>query len=179
MPLAVDPPGRRQPRERPRSASPWRPCTLLPQLAQRPTPTANFRGDRAHLGQLDLELLGSPLVLDLPATVRAARRQRYVRLSRSWNADGSHSMTMATMSITAFVVRGRAGSSFGSPLENGAALALARTAGSPAGAAPARPMRASRWLRRSFSFASSAVLRSSIFRRLAISPNQLLVGVGL
>src|ERR1039458_10318397 len=22
--------------------SPWRPCTLLPQLAQRPTPTANF-----------------------------------------------------------------------------------------------------------------------------------------
>ena len=65
---------------------------------------AELRGDRAHLGKLDLELLGGPLVLDLPATVRATRRQRYVDLPVG-NPNRSHAMAVATMSITPATTR--------------------------------------------------------------------------
>ena len=61
--------------------SAWRPWTRLPQRAAATDADVEPRGDRAHRGKIDLELLGGPLELEhLAAAVRTARRQRRVEL---------------------------------------------------------------------------------------------------
>jgi hypothetical protein len=86
-----------------------------------------LRGDRAHLGKLDLELLGDPLVLDLPATVRATCGQRHVDLPVG-NPDRSHAVAVATMSITA-PAPGTCRLLFWIAFGERSSLALARTTG--------------------------------------------------
>jgi hypothetical protein len=84
-------------------------------------------GDRAHLGKLDLELLGGPLVLDLPATVRAAWGQRYIDRPVG-STNGSHAVAVATMSVTAATPR-RCRLLFRIAFRERSRLPLARTAG--------------------------------------------------
>jgi len=77
------------------------------------------RRHRTHLPQVDLELLGQGLELELAAAVRAARR-RGASSSRSTGPVGAMRWPWRPWA-SPLRLPGFAGSSFGSPLENGAA----------------------------------------------------------
>jgi hypothetical protein len=100
----------------------------LPQPCSGP-PEVELRGDRAHRGKVDLERLGGALQLDLTATVRAARRERYIDLPVR-SADGSHAADVATTNVAAATSR-PCRLRLASPLENGAAWRLPERRHSP------------------------------------------------
>ena len=86
----------------------------LPTTLAAAAPDVEFGSDRAHRRKVNLALLSGRL--DLTATVRAQRRQRYVDLPVG-GGDGSHAVAVATMSAAASPSR----LLFRVSLENGAA----------------------------------------------------------
>jgi len=94
----------------------WRACTRLLQFLQRPIGTESA-SSRTHLPQVDLELLGQGLELELAAAVRAARREGRFEL-RSTSPVGAMRWPWRPWA-SPLRLPGFAGSSFGSPLENG------------------------------------------------------------
>jgi len=74
------------------------------------------RRHRTHLPQVDLELLGQGLELELAAAVRAARREG--RSSSRSTSRSVHAVAVATVGLAAAPAR-LCRFSFGSPLENG------------------------------------------------------------
>jgi hypothetical protein len=141
----------------------------LDSSSARPAPThrhGNPGHRRAHLRHVDLELLGVAFVVDVTAAVRTAPRQRRgqlpVRVGRR------HPVAVPAVSSPR-LRPGRAGSSYGSPFENGAACRLPDRRDSSSSFSNSA-IRLSRVASDSFNSVTVASRRATTRRRSATTP---------